>query len=178
MFNYEKFENDVLGQMEAVLDKWAEEKDDLYIFSLDCARGMESIGVIANTTHYLEEQAEEDSEDYWYYKYCEEEWELFDTFEAVSADMGRYLEEQKNTFSNPETLTYSDAFDAHFDQIIDHCKHALLHFRQTINENHSHILLTFNVREFWDSEERAEIFQAINDENASKEYSEHIEDFA
>ena len=26
MFNYEKFENDVLGQMEAVLDKWAEEK--------------------------------------------------------------------------------------------------------------------------------------------------------
>ncbi len=38
MFNYEKFENDVLGQMEAVLDKWAEEKDDLYIFSLEIGR--------------------------------------------------------------------------------------------------------------------------------------------
>ncbi len=115
-------------------------KEDLYIFSLDCTRNLESIGVIGNTISYLEEQ--------------------------------------KNTFSNPETLTYSDAFDAHFDQIIDHCKHALLRFRQTINENYPHILLTFNVREFWDSEERAEIFQAINDENASKEYSEHIEDFA
>ena len=99
MFNYEKFENDVLGQMEAVLDKWAEEKDDLYIFSLDCARGMESIGVIANTTHYLEEQAEPDSEDYGYYKYCEEEWELYHAFEAISTDMGKYLAENGSIFS-------------------------------------------------------------------------------
>ena len=34
---------------------------------------MESIGAIANTTHYLEEQTDTDTEDYWYYKYCEEE---------------------------------------------------------------------------------------------------------
>ncbi|NBH32960.1 DUF4303 domain-containing protein [Clostridiaceae bacterium] len=98
MFDYEKFEHAILGQMTAVFNKWAEEKEDLYIFSLDCTRNLESIGVIGNTISYLEEQAEEDSEDYWYYKYCEEEWELFDMFEAVSADMGRYLEEQKTRF--------------------------------------------------------------------------------
>ena len=56
MFDYEKFEHAILGQMTAVFNKWAEEKEDLYIFSLDCTRNLESIGVIGNTISYLEEQ--------------------------------------------------------------------------------------------------------------------------
>lgn len=40
MFDYEKFENDVVQQMEAVFDAWIKENDDLYIFSLDCTGGM------------------------------------------------------------------------------------------------------------------------------------------
>lgn len=53
MFDYEKFENNVVQQMEIQLNKWLRENDDIYIFALDCARGMESIGAIANTNYFL-----------------------------------------------------------------------------------------------------------------------------
>ena len=39
------------------------------------------------------------------------------------------------------------------------------------------VKLTFNIREYLDGDERTEIFQAINDEDASEEYAEHIEDY-
>ena len=180
MFNYEKFENDIVQQMMAVFHRWIEDNDDLYIFSLDCARAMDSIAVIANTITNLEEQAEEDSEDYWYYKYCEEEWDLFevDAFEAVSADMSKYIEDNDSSFTNPETCEYTERFDKHCDEIIEHCINALIRFRQAIDKDHSDILLTFNIREYLDGDERVEIFQEINSENAGKEYAEHIEDFA
>ena len=178
MFDYEKFENSIFQQMVAVFNSWIEENDDLYIFSLDCAREMDSIGAIANTTHYLEEQAEVGSEYYWYYKYCEEEWDLFDTFETVSADMHKYLNDNKNRFTNPETHEYTELFNKHCDDMMEHCKNALIRFRQAISKNHSDILLTFNTREYLDGDERIEIFQAVNSENASREYSEHIEEFA
>lgn len=177
MFDYEKFENDVFQQMEAVLDKWTRENDDLYIFSLDCARGMESIGVTANTTHYLEEQAEPGSEDYWYYKFCEEEWELFYAFEVVSADMNKYLDENDGIFSDPETYEYSEAFDEHCEKVIKSCQNALIRLRKFINQNHSDILLAFNIREYLDGEQRIDIFKKVNSGNAVKEYSEHIEEF-
>lgn len=154
------------------------ENDDLYILSLDCTRAMDSIGVIANTIHYLEEQVEVDSEDYWYYKYCEDEWELFDTFEIVSENMRKYLDDNSNIFTNPKNYEYSDIFDKHCDEIKEHCRNALIRFRQAISQNHSDILLNFNIREYLDSEERIEIFQEINSEIASREYSEHIEEFA
>ena len=177
MFDYEKFENNVVRQIEDVFHKWVKENDDIYIFSLDCARGMESIGAIANTTHYLEEQADSDSDDYWYYKYCEEEWELFDAFEAISADMNQCLEENDGIFSDPETFEYSEVFDGHCEKIIECCVNALIRFRKSLGQNHSDIILTFNIREYLDEEERVEIVEKINGKSAVKEYAEHIEDF-
>lgn len=179
MFDYVKFENDVVQQMTSVFNRWIEENDDLYIFSLDCTREMDSVAVIANTITNLEEQAKEDSEDYWYYKYCEEEWDLFelDTFEAVSADMSKYIDDNNSIFTNPETYEYTELFNKHCDKIIEHCKNALIRFRQLINKDHSNVLLTFHIREYLDSDEKVEIFRSANNENASREYSEHMEEF-
>lgn len=178
MFDYKKFENDVVQQMAAVFNKWISENDDLYIFSLDCTREMGSIGVIANTTHYLDEQAESNTADYWYYKYCEEEWDLFDTFEVISGDMRRYMDENSDIFTNHATDEYSEAFDEHCDKIIEYCQNALIQFRQSINPNYQNIVLTFNIREYLDKEERIKIFEKINSENVFKEYVEHIDEFA
>lgn len=179
MFNYEKFENGLVQQMLLIFNTWTEQNHDLYIFSLDCADGMESIGAIANTTHYLEEQADAEPEDYWYYKYCEEEWDLFYTFEAISAQMYQYLSDNED-MSAGRTCPgeYPDAFDKHRDAVIKHCKNALFRFRKAINETHPDILLTFNIREYMDGDDRAEIFRTVNSETATKEYSEHIEEFA
>ena len=178
MFDYERFENDLVQQMLVVFHNWIEQKHDLYIFSLDCARGMESIGAIANTTHYLEEQTSTHSEDYWYYKYCEEEWDLFDTFKTISADMCKCLNDNIGVFTSSEAPDeYTEVFDEHCDKIIKHCKNALIRFKKVINKNHSDILLTFNIREYFDSDDRMKIFQSVNSESASKEYSDHIEEF-
>lgn len=179
MFDYKGFEDDIVQQMRIILDKWIRENNDLYIFSLDCSRGMDSIGVIANTSHYLEEQVvESDSKDYWYYKYCEEEWDLFDTFEIISANMRKYLEDNSNVFTNPETQKYTEVFNQHCDRIIECCKNGLVQFRQFINQDYLNILLTFNVREYLDGKEKIKIFESINNKSTIKEYAEHIEEFA
>ena len=81
-------------------------------------------------------------------------------------------------FANSDTYEYTEQFDEHCDKIIENCKNALIRFRQVINKDHSDVLLTFNIREYLDGDERTEIFQAINDEDASEEYAEHIEDYA
>lgn len=176
MFDYTKFENDIVLQLEHILKKWMKEKDDIYILSLDCARGVDSIGAIANTMEYLEEQALEEPEDYWYYKYCEDEWELFDTFEEISANM-RIFVENNESFTNKENYEYTEEFDAHFDKIIEVCKNALCRLKQSVSKDYPKLLLTLNVREYFDEEERIETFKLINGGNATEEYAEHVEDF-
>ena len=178
MFDYQKFENDVLQQMKSVMDKWVRENSNLYIFSLDCAREMDSIGVIANTDRYLTEQSRPDSEDYWYYKYCEDEWELFDTFDNVSMNMRDYLAVNKERFVNSERHEFTKAFDEHCDKMIECCINALIKFKESIKQADLDIILTFNIREYFDGEERLEYFKRINGVNAVAEYSEHIDEFA
>lgn len=180
MFDYDKFENSILQQMIVAFNNWIEEYDDLYIFSLDCTREMDSIGATANTTHYLEEHADVGSEDYWDYKYCEEEWDLFDldSFKTISADMHKYIDDNDSRFVDSKALEYTELFDKHCDEMIEHCKNALIRFKQAINKDHPDILLAFNIREYLDGDERIEIFQSVNSENASREYAEHIEEFA
>lgn len=39
------------------------------------------------------------------------------------------------------------------------------------------LCMAFNIREYLDGDERIEIFQVLNSQNASKEYVEHMEEF-
>ncbi|MDE7311267.1 MAG: DUF4303 domain-containing protein [Eubacterium sp.] len=180
IFDYKKFEDSIVTAMEHSLRKWANEYDDIYILSLDCARDMTSIGIEANTRQYLSEQADTGSEDYWYYKYCEAEWELYDAgeyLEQISSYMRSYTEENEERFTNPETFAYLEAFDEHCDTIIETCKKALKRFRQAIHADFPDLLLTFNIGEYLDHKERTEIFASVNSKDASEEYAEHIDDF-
>ncbi len=105
---------------------------------------------------------------------------MFD-YEKVENDVVRQMTavfHRCTVFTNSDTYEYTEQFDEHCDKIIEHCKNALIRFRQVINKDHSDVLLTFNIREYLDGDERTEIFQAINDEDASEEYAEHIEDYA
>lgn len=181
MFDYEKFQKDVVAAMEKKLREWSEDNDDIYILSLDLARGMESVGVYANTEDHLEEQMEEeDEEEFCYYKYCEEEWELCEVLDEISAYMRDYVNENSSSFSkeNDEGLSiYTENFDAHCEQMIDTCKKALESFREATKKEYPKLLLAFNIREYLDEEERMEIFSLVNSKKAAKEYAKHIEDF-
>ena len=180
MFDYKKFENDIVTAMENALRKWVKEHDDIYILSLDCARDMRSIGIMANTKQYLNEQSDTDSEDYWYYKYCEAEWELYNVggfIKEISLYINQYAEENDERFTDPETFEYLEAFDEHCDKMITTCKKSIKRFKQTINKDFPDLLLTFNIREYLDNEERTEFFAMVNTKEASEEYAEHIDDF-
>lgn len=181
MFDYEKFQKDVVAAMEKKLREWSEENDDIYILSLDLARGMESVGVYANTEAYLEEQTEEeDEEEFWYYKYCEEEWELCDVLDDISAYMRDYVNENSGQFSGEDgegVPVYTESFDTHCEQMIESCKKVLERFREATKKEFPKLLLAFNIREYLDEEERTEIFSLVNSKKAAKEYAKHIEDF-
>ena len=181
MFDHEKFQKDIVAAMEKKLREWSEEYDDIYILSLDLSRGMESVGVYANTEEYLGEQAEDESEDFWYFKYCEEEWELCDVFEGISADMRAFVNENSGQFSKEDDaglFVYTESFDAHCEQMIESCKKALECFRKETEKEFPKLLLAFNIREYLDEEERTEIFSSVNSKKAASEYAKHIEDFS
>lgn len=177
MFDYEKFENDIVLRMTSVLADWTEDIDDIYILSLDCSREMDSIGIIANTMENLETQVEFNNDEYWYYKYCEDEWELFDSFENISSNMYQYLEDNSISFIEADTYKYTEAFDGHCDKIIESCKRALVRFRASVNDTYPDLLLALNVREYLDEDERVDIFKEINNKEASEEYQAHVGDF-
>lgn len=180
MFDYKRLENDLVDAMEQTLRTWAEAYDDLYILSLDCARDMTSVGIMANTEQYLEEQSDPDEEEYWYYKYCEAEWELFETkglTEEISSYMNSYVEENTERFTDPETFEYLEAFDEHCEQMIATCENAVRRLRQRISQDFPDLLLAFSIGEYLDGEARAEFFASVNKKEASEEYAEHIEAF-
>jgi len=180
VFDYKKFENDVVAAMEHTWRKWVKEYDDIYILSLDCERDMTSIGIFANTKQYLEEQSAPGSEDYWYYKYCEQEWSLCDAggpLSEISSYMKQYKEANNERFTDPETFEFLEAFDEHCDKMTEACKNALKRFKQSIQEDFPDLLLTFSIPEYLDSEECTEFFALLNGKDASEEYTEHINDF-
>lgn len=180
MFDYKKFEQDLVIAMETTLRKWVREYDDIYILSLDCSRDMTSIGMIANTKHYLSEQSDPDVEDYWYYKYCEAEWELWEAdgfIKEISSYMNQYVEENDECFTDPETFEFLDALDEHCDKMIEACKKGLKRFRECIRMDFPDLLLTFNIGEYLDHEERTQFFALVNSKDASAEYTEYIADF-
>ena len=174
MFDYEEFEKKLVTQMENTLKNWGKENDDIYIFALDLARGADSVGAIANTKHYLNGQADKDSTDYYFFKYCEDEWELFDAFEDISKEMRKYIDENGDAFSDLKTCEYTEAFDEHCGKITDSCRNALICFAK----EYPKLLFTFNIRDYMDTDERIEMFEKMNSAQAAKEYAEHIDEFA
>ena len=171
MFDYKKFEDRLVLQMENTLAKLLKEHDDIYIFSLSLSSDADSVWVIANTIHNLEEISDPGEEEYYYYKYSEEEWDLWETddFDSISDELGNY-----DVYEDEDE---EDAFCAHRDRAIDSCRNALIRFNTYKNKACPGLLLTFYVREYLDGEECIELFAKLNSKEALAEYSEHIEDF-
>ncbi len=177
-FDYKKFSNDLFQALDTSLQKLTKEHKNLYAFTLSCSRDVRSIGVIANTKTYLAKNADEQSEDYWYYKYCENEWEIFDTFQTISEYMSTYLESDPDKFTNPNTYIFTEEFDGHFDRIVAACDEVIGRLRD-VKDDHENpdILLNFNVEDYFNEEDRVMRFKKLNGEEAAKEYEGHIEDF-
>ncbi len=172
LFDYEKLEAAIVLAMEQALKTYRAMYTDLYIVSLDCSSDLWSIGLVANTKAYLAEEADRNAEDYWYYKYCEEEWCVFETFDKLSAEMYQYMKKLHDTTDDTER------FEHHQAAIIDTCKKVLCQLViSPFYQAYTDILLTFNVREYLEQEERIAVFEQLNGAVKAQEYAEHIKEF-
>lgn len=184
-FNFQKFkEKVILAIKKAFLEVMDEYKEStVYAFSLTCDSYARSIGVVANTKEALEEQIE-DEEDRYYYKFCEQEWEIWDAaddeFQEIRNTLVEFQENNKDKISDSETCIYTEFFDEFREKIFDICVQALIEikdenfFKDKCKES---IIINFMVPEYLDEDYSIEVFSKLNSEMIVEEYKQHIEDF-
>lgn len=174
-FNYEKFEKELLVAVEEYAKSHLEEKEDLYIMSIDYwPEFTTSIALRANTYSYLSEQSEPSEEDYTYYKYCEEEWDwdIFEDLEELSKDLQKQYTELEEKYSDEE---YDEISTDHTTKIIEVCKNVLKAFKETDTyKAYPKLFLNVYVREYFDEEESIQMFGELNGEDSKEEYAEWI----
>lgn len=175
---YKKFEDSLVSATEAALQKLLKEHNDIYIFSLNISRETPSVVAVANTYNNLKGLAEPGDEDYFYYKYCEEEWDLweYDSYkDIIIEELCSCTGTNNGTITEPGT--YTSFFDSHCDEIIESCKNALIRLKDFKEKNCPGLLFMVYIREYLSADECINIFKQINGKDAAEEYLEHIDDF-
>ena len=174
-FDYKKLEKELLEKVEGYAKEHLENKDDLYILSVDYfPEFTTSIAIRANTFSYLSEQSEPSDEDYTYYKYCEEEWDwdIFEDLDELSKDLQKEYKELEETFSYD---VWDEMIREHTTKVIEVCKNALKAFRETDTfKAFPKLYLNVYVREYFDKEEAVEMFGELNGEDSKEEYADWL----
>lgn len=172
-FNYEKFEKDLLAAVEEYTKSQLDIKDDMYIMSIEYFPEFTTfIAIRANTYSFLEEQAEETDEEYTYYKYCEEEWDLYEDLKDISSVLQAEYNEMEEKYDNKE---FNELQDKHALKIIDVCKNVMKKFKETDTyKEFTKLYLNVYIREYFDNEETVKIFEELNDKDNIEEYSEWL----
>lgn len=169
-FDYEKFENGLVLAVENFAKTQLDNKDDVYIMSIEYYPDFTTFVVIrGNTYTYLNEQVEADDEDYTYYKYCEEEWDLYNELPELSKDLQVEYANMEEQYGDDE---FDDLQEEHATKIIDVCKNAMKRFRETDTfKEFPKLYLNVYVREYFSSEEVIEIFRELNGDENIEDYS-------
>lgn len=172
-FDYEKLEKDLLAAVEEYAKSQLDIKDDMYIMSIEYFPDFTTfIAIRANTYSYLEGQVEADDEDYTYYKYCEEEWDLYEDVKEVSSLLQAEYNEMEEKCDEDE---FDELQNEHAEKIIDICKNVMKKFKETDTyKEFKKLYLNVYVREYFDEEETIQIFEELNGKESIEEYSEWI----
>ncbi|WP_315078899.1 DUF4303 domain-containing protein [uncultured Clostridium sp.] len=182
-FDFKKFKEElILATKNAFLEIIKANKEGIiYAFSLNCSSDVKSIGIIANTKYKLNTIVGESENDFWYYKFCPEEWEIWngadDEFCRIGNILKAFQEDNKNRISDSETNVYTYFFQEFREKIFDVCIDALLELKEEeffVNNSKESIELNFWVSEFLDEEESIDIFSKLNNGKIVEEYKEHI----
>ncbi|MDE6947903.1 MAG: DUF4303 domain-containing protein [Anaeroplasmataceae bacterium] len=147
------------------------EDEKIYIFSFEIDDIMSNITIYVNSEENLKAQIddadEEDKEDIYYYKYCEDEWNVIE-------DSIKYFKKVAN---------YVKKYNLYEDDIRQWDYMILDALRKIREEKYveklykSPIMLTIYMHGHCDENEMIEVFKQINDESTYREYIDHIEDF-
>lgn len=174
-FNYDKFASELNTELEEFVKALAEKQEDVYIISINyCPDFTTTIGVVANSYTYLNEITSVDDNNYFYYKYCEEEWEKVKGFDSLSAELQRYYSELEQKY-NSDYEKFEESYKEHSEMIIQMCKSILKNFQETTTyKSFPDLLLNVYVREYFDNEECIRIFEEVNAGKEIAEYAKYI----
>lgn len=172
-FNYEKFEKGLLVAVEEYTRSQLDNKDDMYIMSIEYFPEFTTfIAIRANTYSYLEKQVEEDDENYIYYKYCEEEWDLYENLEEFSSVLQAEYNEMEEKYDDEE---FYDLQTEHAIKIINVCKNVMKKFKETDTyKEFKKLYLNVYIREYFNEEETIQIFGELNGKDSIEEYSDWL----
>lgn len=170
-FDYEKFAEKLLVAVEEYAKTQLVNRDDLYIMSIEYFPDFTTFVVIrANTYSYLKEQVE-DEEDYTYYKYCEEEWDLYESLEGISSDLQVHYNKMEEMYGEE----FYKEQEQHATKIIEICKTVMKRFKETDTyKKFPKLYLNVYVREYFTNEECIKIFCDLNGEDNIEEYSDWL----
>lgn len=172
-FDYKKLEKDLLAAVEKYATSQLDNKEDLYIMSVEFFPDFTTfVAIRANTYSYLEKKARKDEKNYTYYKYCEEEWGLYENLEEIS----NALQAEYNAINCDEESEESyELQEEHVTKIINVCKTVMKKFKETaVYRKFPELFLNVYVREYFDKEETIQMFGELNGEDSIDEYSDWL----
>lgn len=172
-FDYKKLEKNLLVAVEEYAKSQLDNKDDMYIMSIEYFPKFTTfIAIRANTYSYLEEQVDEDDEEYTYYKYCEEEWDLLEDIKEISSVLQVEYNEIEEKYDDEE---FEKLQKEHAKKIIDVCKSVMSKFKETDTyKEFKKLYLNVYVREYFNEEETIQIFGELNGKDSIEEYSKWL----
>ncbi len=178
VFDYDQFEEDVYAFVEEYIRKWSEEKTDIYGFSIDCSPEYDWVRLIANTESHFQKRLEETGNKYYYfYKYCEEEWELWGESDKMKDWMDTYKQRLLKSCGEDDELE-DRLYTEHKQKIQDSCIKVLKKIKTSeVYQLISGAFLNFYIREGFKEDTVKMIFTEINGEGFCPEYINNAREF-
>lgn len=168
-FDYDRFEKNLLAAIEEYVKFKVDNKDELYIMSIEYFPQFTTfVAIRANTYSYLKEKVGENKKYQAYYKYCEEEWELCECLEEISGDLQTEYKAMKAKYDDEQ---FEELQAAHALKIFAACKSAMKKFKETDTYKElSNPYLNVYIRERLTKEEIIRVFCELNGEDDKEEY--------
>lgn len=147
------------------------EGESIYIISLAIEDNLSSCIVYMNTEENFQRQIEnaddEDREDIYYYRFCEDEWDVLEQSPNYFEDVHAYVEKRK---------LYNDDVMIWYELVVEAI--CLLREEKYFEKVYpKDILISIYAHNCCDTEEMIKIFKRMNEGKSIKDYVENIHDF-
>lgn len=180
-FAYKKFGLKLKEAIQNIYREMVIAYEDMYAFSLDVSRDGRSIGVLGNSNaNYIAQTKALDPEERWYYKYCEDEWDICGEKFILALEEKYQLSALSNQmFVYVDKLSDTEQNAKYMDKISDKCMEAMSELAESgfFTSLKPNIIITFHIRDYFSSEYVFNNFKKLNNEELAKEYGAHMEDF-
>lgn len=185
-FDFINFKSNLILGIKESFKTIQEKNKNVYSYSLTVSSDLSCIGIAANTVEYLEDNID-DEDDEMYYKFCEQEWKIYnETNEYLNESqelLNKFISKNDSILSantNNGYYAYTKTFEDFRERVFDFCIEALYEVKSSdFFENflNNGKFINFMIPEYLDQEYSIEIFKKLNSGSIVTEYVDNIEEF-